>query len=190
MHDLAFFFLFGLEEQKAAVFHFTIGGTCEAHWCHWCTHQAPTCKMGNKEETRKGKENKGAVGSDLKRGHEVCQTGSEVTRRGVLLHFSYLDRPAAISAEICTKHTLSKAPNLQDCLRDKITPRQIIWGLPAALMFFREIYSSSSANDLMSSLRLWCLLKGDLTDTQQPLSIGRLIGICLLDVCLLGVRHI
>ena len=44
--------------------------------------------------------------------------------------------PYHISRAVCTKHSLSKVPNLQDCLPDKITPRQIIWGLLPSLMIF------------------------------------------------------
>ena len=55
-----------------------------------------------------------------------------------------LIQPGHISHRaVCTKHTLSKAPNLQDCLPDKITPRQIIWGF---IYFTHDIYGINYAS--------------------------------------------
>ena len=140
-----------------AIFRLPIGGTC---WAHCCDNlHDGTCTIRNNnhnnysinfDEKTKKKPKKEAGWRKTRMGVK-CER--ELAKKGLKWQESYSTSPhplswsvvAAISAGLCGKHTLSKAPNLQDCLWDKITPRQIIWTKLLHSWFSNKIYSTSSS---------------------------------------------
>ena len=102
--------------------------------------------VGTKKEPGKETTPTRPVRSDLEREREgTWRLQNKVTSRLcylttalILIQLGHISHRA-----VCTKHTLSKAPNLQDCLPDKITPRQIIWGF---IYFTHDIYGINYAS--------------------------------------------
>ena len=141
----------------STIFRLPIGGTC---WAHCCDNlHDGTCTIRNinhnnhsinLDEKTKKKPKKEAGWRKTRMGVK-CER--ELAKKGLKWQESYSTSPhplswsvvAAISAGLCGKHTLSKAPNLQDCLWDKITPRQIIWTKLLHSWFSNKFYSASSS---------------------------------------------
>ena len=141
----------------STIFRLPIGGTC---WAHCCDNlHDGTCTILNinrnnhsinLDEKTKKKPKKEAGWRKTRMGVK-CER--ELAKKGLKWQESYSTSPhplswsvvAAISAGLCGKHTLSKAPNLQDCLWDKITPRQIIWTKLLHSWFSNKFYSASSS---------------------------------------------